>query len=157
MMLPYNIRVATPEDSPALMALTIEAFGETTREIAEEEFATIGQDVRCPLFMLVATQGDILVGMASLCESYIYIDTFCLAWVAVKKDFQGKGIGTELIRESLKFAKTLTKRKHGCVMLVSADKNLGYYAQFGFKGQTRIHPYLDETDDNTILTYVFEK
>ncbi len=153
----FSFRVATQNDVKALIDLSVEAFGEGTREIAEEEFLTIGKDVRCPLHMLVATAEGRIVGMASLCESYIYIDTFCIAWVAVAKEYQGKGIGTKLIRECMEYAKTLTKRQHGCVMLVSADKNLTYYAQFGFKGQTKIHPYINEDSDNTILTHVFQK
>lgn len=155
-MAPLKIRRATPEDTLALIELAVEAFGESARAIAEDEFQTIGQAVRCQLHMLVALKDDVIIGMASLCENYSYIDTYCLAWVAVKKEHQGQGIGTSLVRDSIELAKTLTERKHGCVMLVSADRNLAYYTQLGFKGQTQIHPYIDETSNGTILTYIFK-
>lgn len=148
-----TISAATPDDLPALVDLACAAFGDDSRELAEEEFPTgFAAGVRCPVYLLVARDGDTPIGLVGVMEDYIYIDTFCLCWVAVAPEYRHRGIGSTLVEAGIAYAAALMKRPQGSVVLVAAEDKRGYYARFGFEGTTPIHPYLTSTQPHHLLT-----
>lgn len=146
------ITPATAEEVPQLIDFATEIFGEPARTIAEGEFPTAFTAARCPTSLLVARQHGEIVGLAGVMEDYIYIDTFCICWVGVKKSLRGQGIGSTLMQAAINHAYTLIKRDKGSIVLVAEEKNLSYYARFGFSGNTPIHPYLDNPHPHFLIT-----
>jgi predicted N-acetyltransferase YhbS len=148
-----TITPAQQEDIPTLIDLVVEAFGESTRSLAEKEFATgWTPNVRCAVSLLVARWNGAIVGLAGLMEDYSYIDTYCLCWVTVRPSFQGRGIGTELIQHALQQAATLIKREAGSVILVTKQTNVAYYHRLGFSGSTPIHGYMGSQTPHFLLS-----
>ncbi|KAF7764831.1 putative acetyltransferase [Pseudoalteromonas citrea] len=84
---------------------------------------------------LVAEQAGNVIGHVAISPVSISDGSenwFGLGPVSVLPEFQGQGVGSELIREGLDILKALSA--NGCVVLGEP----GYYARFGFKSDTRL-------------------
>jgi len=82
-------------------------------------------------FALCAKENKKILGLI-LVTDYFYDNGKCL-WIeelAVKEEYQKKGIGTRLIKSLLKIAK---KNKIKTINLNSKNFNLKFYEKFGFK------------------------
>ncbi len=84
---------------------------------------------------LVGLEGDVVVGHIAISPVTISsgeVEWYGLGPIAVRPDRQGKGIGSQLIRDAL--AELEQQGASGCVVLGNPD----YYGRFGFKA----HPGL---------------
>jgi predicted N-acetyltransferase YhbS len=148
-----TIAPALPADLPALTELACIAFGEESRELATEEFASgFLPGARSPLFVLVAKDGETPIGLVGIMEDYLYIDTFTLCWVAVAPAYRRQGLGSALIQAAIAYAATLLRREQGSIILVAAEDKIAYYQRFGFEGSTPIHPYVNNPQPHVLLT-----
>lgn len=90
------------------------------------------------IYVVKADIGGETVGMARLVGDGVFY--FLLVDVIVLPEYQGRGIGTLMVREILKFANK--KRKVGqtfSVQLSSAKGREGFYERFGFEKRPNDH------------------
>lgn len=122
------IREERGEDIPGIRKVHQLAFPTP----GEARLVYLLRQARKILISYVAVEGDTIVGhvlyspiiVGSLSETANGIG---LAPVAVLPEYQGKGIGSQLIRESLQAA---LQDGYGFVVLLG---NPGYYSRFGFR------------------------
>jgi ribosomal protein S18 acetylase RimI-like enzyme len=95
------IRPTTPADTDMLVALT-EATGlfkpieiVALREVLDDYHATNQADGH---FAITCERADTIVGFAYYAPAPMTEGTWHLYWIAVRKDQQGKGVGTRLLR-----------------------------------------------------------
>lgn len=130
-----KIRQERPEEFQAIYDLVKAAF-ETAKVTSgkEQEFVNFlrASEGYIPQLALVAEDGGELVGHIMLTKTFVADgdkkhEILLLAPVSVATEHRNKGIGSELIRESLTLAKDLG---YCGVILVGHP---GYYPRFGFK------------------------
>ena len=119
------IRNETPDDIPAIHALNKCAFG-------QEQEADIVDALRrngAARLSLVATIDDVVVG--HILYSPITIDDgpegAALGPMAVLPEYQGRGVGSQLVREG-----NARLKKQGCPYVIVLG-HAGYYPRFGFR------------------------
>jgi len=84
---------------------------------------------------LVVKEKSKIIGIAGYMQSYEDYNIYELFWVNVKKEFQGKGIGTELVNQIIKEIKKLKGeyKKALLIELSVTDAKSRFYKKFGFK------------------------
>ncbi|MEF9951583.1 MAG: N-acetyltransferase [Clostridium sp.] len=97
---------------------------------------------------LVATLDDVVVGHIMLTTINIdtgskKVESLALAPVSVLPDYQGKGIGSRLIKKSIEIAKTLS---YDSIILLGHPE---YYPRFGFERASKygISPVFEVPDE----------
>lgn len=83
-------------------------------------------------YLISAWDGDRLVGFARVISDMGYI--FLIVDVIVIPEYQGKGIGTDLIKHIESWLKELKKQRPTMmVYLMAAEGKEGFYERFGFR------------------------
>jgi len=128
-----KIRRTTDSDRSAISDIHMSAFGPAQgQEIVELVNGLLGDETAKPLLSLAAEKENTIVAhilftRATLHHEQQNVSVRILAPLAVMGEFQGGGIGEELISEGLKqLAET-------GVDLVFVLGHPGYYAKFGFQ------------------------
>lgn len=117
-----NIRAAAPVDSEAVRTILRQAFGQDAEADLVEALRESGDVVT----ELVADEGGQIVGHILLSELQSPDRCVALAPVSVQSDFQGRGIGSALIREAIERAKS----GGWLAMILLGEPD--YYSRFGF-------------------------
>jgi len=140
-----KIRLATDADRIAIDGIHRSAFGqEQGEEIVELVNDLLEDETAKPLLSLVAELdgklvGHILFTMVRILPERQKLSVQILAPLGVAGDYQGKGVGSSLIREGLKIL------AESGVDLVFVLGHADYYPKFGFQtaGQSGFEaPYL---------------
>jgi putative acetyltransferase len=125
------IRHARPADHAAIREVVADAFGQPDEAVLVERLRA-AEDV---VFELVEEDGGGIAG--HILYSRLWADRpdlyAALAPVSVKRDRQGVGVGSALIRASLETAREFGV--HGVLLL----GHPAYYPRFGFSAQAAAH------------------
>ena len=112
--------------------LSAEAVNQIRTAVGWSEFSAtqLEQALRAAAYNVAAFEDDKPVGMARLVGDGIY---YLLCDVAVVPDWQGKGIGGELVRRTIAHARqTLAGGERCTIALVSAGGKEPFYESLGF-------------------------
>lgn len=127
-----KMRISREQDLLPILAVHAAAFGgKKGKEIARLVYALLADSTAMPLFSIVATANDSIVGHILFSKAKITnpdqpVPTVILAPLAVHPDFQRRGIGGKLIREGL------TCLVASGVELVFVLGHPSYYPKHGF-------------------------
>jgi len=83
------------------------------------------------LFTVVAVHNNLAVGAASVTGNGV--DTFYVKDVMVRTEFQGRGIGTQMMREVMSWIEREVP-KGDLVILLTGSLTTRFYERFGFQG-----------------------
>jgi putative acetyltransferase len=124
-----TIRPETPGDIPAIYNVHLRAFGQPAEAQMVDDLRRDGDFI--PELSLVAVDegrivGHILFPPVTLSSHEGNVAALALAPMAVLPEFQGRGIGSLLVREGLAACRRLG---HRIVIVVGHP---GYYPKFGF-------------------------
>lgn len=126
------IRTAAAEDVDAMVAVVDDCFPGADLAAARREMAeAFAESLYRPAYV-VALDKDKLVGMTGYIPSYLDFETYELFWVAVRPDWQSKGVGSRVVRAALDAIDALPDRPRPCQVLLSTDLD-GYFARLGFE------------------------
>lgn len=158
-----NIQIRNEQntDIQAIFDLTQKAFNDLEHSSHTEQFIVNAlRESKQLTLSLVAEINNQVVGHIAFSPVRISDETtgwYGLGPVSVLTEFQGKGIGSKLIRSALEALKDLDAL--GCVLL--GDPN--YYGKFGFKADARlilegvpaeyfqILPFTDDIPSGTVV------
>jgi len=130
------IRPETPEDVAVIEAVVESAFLGAPHTNRNEQFILAAlRDAGALTLTLVAVVDESVVGNVAVSPVSISDGTpgwFGIGPVAVVPDLQGRGIGSQLMREALK--RLSEQGASGCVVLGDPL----YYQRFGFKNEARL-------------------
>ncbi|ENW03934.1 GNAT family N-acetyltransferase [Acinetobacter beijerinckii] len=158
-----NIQIRNEQntDIQAIFDLTQKAFNDLEHSSHTEQFIVNAlRESKQLTLSLVAEINNQVVGHIAFSPVRISDETtgwYGLGPVSVLPEFQGKGIGSKLIRSALEALKDLDAL--GCVLL--GDPN--YYGKFGFKADARlilegvpaeyfqILPFTDDIPSGTVV------
>ncbi|ENV36922.1 hypothetical protein F959_01730 [Acinetobacter venetianus RAG-1 = CIP 110063] len=131
-----QIRDEQNTDIQAIFDLTKAAFNDEEYSSHTEQFIVnaLRAAKQLTVSLVAETQGKIVghIAFSPVSISDGTTDWYGLGPISVIPEYQGKGIGSELMREGLNRIKTLNAK--GCLLL--GDPN--YYGKFGFKADARL-------------------
>lgn len=128
-----RIRKETATDAAAISAVTVAAFQNAAHTSHTEQFiVTALRNAGQLSVSLVADDGGAVIGHVAV--SPVTISDGTVGWlglgpISVAPDYQGQGIGAQLMAQALAELRALGAS--GCVVLGEP----GYYARFGFKAE----------------------
>jgi putative acetyltransferase len=132
-----QIRPERPEDGPGIFLVNEQAFGRPDEAILVDVLRKGAAFI--PGLSLVAEVGGSLVGhilfsrISIVQEDGLEQPSLALAPMAVLPEWQGKGIGSALVREGLRLA---AEAGHLSVVVLGHQH---YYPRFGFEPASRWH------------------
>jgi predicted N-acetyltransferase YhbS len=95
------IRVMQQSDIPAALGVVADAWGKKTAQMAQPDFSdAFASSAWKPIFYVAEIDGFV-VGTACYVVSWLCYGVYNLAWVAVQKEFRGRGIGRSLVERCL--------------------------------------------------------
>lgn len=138
-----NIRIANNTDREEIHEIHLCAFDDKENEIvANLAIALLSETSSPKTITLVASTDDILVGYVAFSPLRLKANKqffgYILAPLAIKPEYQQKGIGSKLVKEGLK----QLKQQDIAIVFVYGDPK--YYGRFGFVtdlAQRFIPPY----------------
>ena len=147
------------------MSITIEKMTkehiEQIKDVLQEQFDEfwniniLTQELENPLSeYIVAIYNNEVVGYVGLWQP---IDEGHITNIVTRKDKRGRGIGSKILEEIIKLAKS---KQLKCVTLeVNVHNNIAIklYKRYGFKEVGRRPKYYNGTDDAIIMTLEFKK
>ena len=132
----WIIRSEQPQDVNSIQQVTIAAFASVVYSDHREQFIVSAlRQARQLTISLVAELNGHVIGHVAISPVLISSGTegwYGLGPVSVLPEFQGLGIGTDLIQTALEQLKKQHAR--GCVVLGEPS----YYARFGFKAEPEL-------------------
>ncbi|MCH7334345.1 N-acetyltransferase [Acinetobacter modestus] len=130
------IRDEQNTDIQAIFDLTQKAFNDAEHSSHTEQFIVnaLRESKQLTVSLVAETQGKVIghIAFSPVSISDGTTNWYGLGPISVLPEYQGKGIGSKLMKEGLNRIKTLNAK--GCVLL--GDPN--YYGKFGFKTDTRL-------------------
>ncbi len=138
-----RIRIETEADQAAIRDINVTAFGAETEANLVDDLRTEGY-ARLSLVAEInhALVGHILFSSMSIKGENGVVDTLALAPLAVRPEWQRRGIGSRLVKEGLKECRNAG---HQIVLVVGHPQ---YYTRFGFSAKLAeaiASPYSGET------------
>ncbi len=131
-----SIRNEKESDSERISEVITLAFeNDPISDKREAEIVRLMREDSALSISLVAETKDDIVGHIAF--SRVTIDGECIDWyglapISIDPEFQGKGIGSQLVNEGVKLLKEMNAK--GCVLLGEPD----YYGRFGFKANAQL-------------------
>jgi len=122
-----EIRPITTADIDACHAIVLANWNPTVAKRFLSEISQVWAEMNDPHIYYVAVESGFVVGFIGIMQSYIMHGIWDLVWVNTHKDFQGEGIGTELVEYCLREILECDGR---AVHLMT--KTPTYFEQFGF-------------------------
>lgn len=147
----YNVRKASEADSQAITDVVIAAFDDEGEVIAQLVRDLLADPSAQPCLSLVATADNSVVGHILFTSAYIRhldskVTSSLLAPLAVRPEYQGRGIGGQLVKEGIK------QLRESDTQLVFVLGHPEYYPRYGFTpagvmGLDAPYPILPENSD----------
>ncbi|WP_257387894.1 GNAT family N-acetyltransferase [Tahibacter caeni] len=132
-----HLRHETPGDAAAIDAVTVAAFRDAPHTQHTEQFIVRALRAAGQLSVsLVAEHDGVMVGhvaMSTVAISDGAKDWYGLGPVSVIPSHQGRGIGSQLVTQTL--ADLRERGAAGCVVLGEP----GYYSRFGFRAEPQLN------------------
>lgn len=130
------IRNEQNTDIQAIFDLTQKAFNDVEHSSHTEQFIVnaLRESKQLTVSLVAETQGKVIghIAFSPVSISDGTTNWYGLGPISVLPEYQGKGIGSKLMKEGLNRIKALNAK--GCVLL--GDPN--YYGKFGFKADARL-------------------
>lgn len=130
------IRDEQNTDIQAIFDLTQKAFNDAEHSSHTEQFIVnaLRESKQLTVSLVAETQGKVIghIAFSPVSISDGTTNWYGLGPISVLPEYQGKGIGSKLMKEGLNRIKALNAK--GCVLL--GDPN--YYGKFGFKADARL-------------------
>ena len=130
------IRDEQNTDIQAIFNLTQKAFNDVEHSSHTEQFIVnaLRESKQLTVSLVAETQGKVIghIAFSPVSISDGTTNWYGLGPISVLPEYQGKGIGSKLMKEGLNRIKALNAK--GCVLL--GDPN--YYGKFGFKADARL-------------------
>jgi len=130
------IRDEQNTDIQAIFDLTQKAFNDVEHSSHTEQFIVnaLRESKQLTVSLVAETQGKVIghIAFSPVSISDGTTNWYGLGPISVLPEYQGKGIGSKLMKKGLNRIKTLNAK--GCVLL--GDPN--YYGKFGFKADARL-------------------
>ncbi|MFO0879655.1 MAG: GNAT family N-acetyltransferase [Gemmataceae bacterium] len=149
-------RLAVPEDTPALVALT-DATGvfkphevEVLREVLDDYH---GRAPDSEHVAMVAHESGHIVGYAYFAPDVMTDRTWYLYWIAVDRTVQGKGIGSGILR----MVEEDVRGRHGRLMLIEtsslphSELTRRFYLKQGYGITGIIRDFYSDGDDMVVF------
>jgi len=152
-----RIRTETKNDYKQVFNLNYEAFGNRDDEAKLVERIRFSNGFIAELSLVAEDKGEvvghILLSKAQVISEIDEKEVLVLAPIAVKPTVQNKGIGSKLIKEGLKKAKSLG---YGIVLLIGHPT---YYSKFGFQPARNHGMELTQfnVEDDVFMVYELKK
>lgn len=127
------IRPMQQSDIPACLAVAAEGWSKQTAQMAQPDFSDAFSNAAWRPFFFVAEIDGEVVGTACYVVSWLCYGVYNLAWVAVKKDFRGRGLGIALVDRCLDDLRPIAD----AVMLATNIPN--FYRRWGFRPSDNLH------------------
>lgn len=150
------IRPTTPADTPLLLHLT-EGTGvfkphevEALREVLDDYHDA---NHRFGHQAVTLERGGRVVGFAYYAPAAMTVRTWDLWWIAVTRDTQARGLGTELLRH----AEEDIRRRHGRVLFIDTSSLAHYaptrrfYEKHGYETAAVLKDFYDDGDDKVVF------
>lgn len=150
-MINIGIRVEAPQDLEAIRRVETQAFGQS----GEADLVDALRSNGALTLSLIAEVDGHIVGHIAFSPGTIVgdngsVDALALGPVAVNPTHQNQGIGSKLIRESLRKCKA---NGHRIVFLLG---HTGYYPRFGFSPAKEVGIHCDFADPSSEAFMVME-
>lgn len=121
------IRAMQQSDIPACLAVAAEGWDRRTAQSAQPDFSDAFSNAAWkPVFYVAELNGEV-IGTACHVVSWLCYGVYNLAWVAVKKDYRGRGIGKALVQRCLDDLAPYAD------VLMLATNVPDFYKPFGFR------------------------
>ncbi len=134
-----NIRLAKKEEVAALSRIARENYSKDSERRARKDLLAMFQaGVTKPTYIVAENNGE-LMGFAGFIQSWMEYHIYEIFWVNVKPAFQGRRIGTELVKEAIKRIKK-AEGEDKAEIIVLSTKSPKFYDRLGFK---TVHEYTD--------------
>ncbi|WP_336942786.1 N-acetyltransferase [Acinetobacter modestus] len=133
-----NILIRNEQDTDiqAIFDLTQKAFNDVEHSSHTEQFIVnaLRESKQLTVSLVAETHGKVIghIAFSPVSISDGTTNWYGLGPISVLPEYQGKGIGSKLMKKGLNRIKTLNAK--GCVLL--GDPN--YYEKFGFKADARL-------------------
>jgi len=144
-----KIRKATKKDVSQMLNIIVANSPKYPVAVARKEILEMfSKALHKPTYLVVEDKKKI-VGLGGFVRSWVDNNVVNIFWVSVKPEYQGMGIGTQLVKSLIKDIKKLGKPV-AKMITISTDKPK-FYTKLGFK---KISPKYD--DDYVLMGKVMK-
>lgn len=125
-------RQAKAEDVDAMVAMVDDCFPGADLAGARRELSeAFSEAMYRPVYIVAEDKGK-LVGMAGFVSSFLDFETYEIFWVAVRPDWQSKGVGSRVVKAAVDAIADLPDRPRPCQALLSTDLD-AWFSRLGFE------------------------
>jgi GNAT superfamily N-acetyltransferase len=150
------IRPATPEDTPALLAMTtatgvFKPMEVDTLDVVLTDYHAQARDAGDRCFVLEQDGGPIAFEYHA--AEPMTEGTWCLWWIVVRPDIQGKGHGARL----LEFVEDDARSRGARVLFVETsglphyEPTRRFYLRHGYAAEARLRDFYADGDDQVVF------
>ncbi len=127
-----KITFAKKQELKTLSEIVGENYSSHDQKLAFKELECMFQPLPLRPKYLVAKEGNIILGFCGYVQSWIDYSVYEIFWVNVKPEFQGKGIGTQLIQKTIQSIKNI-KDENKALAIILTSENPKLYEKCGFR------------------------
>jgi ribosomal protein S18 acetylase RimI-like enzyme len=158
-----NVRPMLAADKPPVMVLLQRTgfFNEEEIGVAEELIDIYLQDEKQDDYQVVVIENELQEPVGYLCygPTPLTTGTFDLYWIAISPDYQGRGLGKQLV----KWLENKLEEKHGRLILIETSSQEKYqatrqfYLNMHYQECVRIADFYKPGDDRIIYVKYLEQ
>ena len=103
---------------------------------SKKEIFAMFTDSAIPPKYIVAEENGKVIGFAGYTQSWMDYSVYNIFWVNVTPEYQGRGIGTKLMAETINRIKSINDKENPpmLILITATEKNTIFYKKkFGFK------------------------
>lgn len=151
------IRPTEPADTTALLALT-EQTGvfrpmeiQALREVLDDYHSHNRAAGHC---CITRASGDTIAGFAYYAPAAMTVHTWYLYWIAIQRDRQARGIGSELLRY---LEADIRRRQPAAILLIETssmphyNRTRDFYKKHGYETEAILRDYYAPGDDMVVF------
>ena len=114
------MRLVKKSDIPYLMKIVEANYSKSDARTARREIsATFTKMINKPIYIVALNCQEEIVGFAGFAPSWISDYIYEIFWVQVKRNFQRKGIGALIMKETIRMIKRIQNQSRTCVILLT--------------------------------------